>query len=56
MSRAIPPLPHKPSWRGAQLKTTGITLPFTLPLPYEKECTCIPYVFFAVLINLSIHL
>jgi hypothetical protein len=37
MSVAIPPLPNTPSWRGAQLKNTGITLPLPLPLEEYKE-------------------
>jgi len=32
----IPPLPNTPSWRGAQLKSTGTTL----PIPIETERTC----------------
>jgi hypothetical protein len=34
MRGAIPPLPNTPSWRGAQLKSTGTTLP--LPSTSDK--------------------
>jgi hypothetical protein len=37
MNGALPPLPHMPSWRAAQLKAQG--QPYPLPLPvtdYEK--------------------
>jgi hypothetical protein len=38
MSGAIPPLPHTPSWRGAQLKKAqGQLLP--LPLPTDSMDT-----------------
>jgi hypothetical protein len=33
MRGAIPPLLSTPSWRGAQLKFEGTTLPLPLPLP-----------------------
>jgi len=32
MRGAIPPLPNTPSWRGAQEKSTGTTLPFTFSI------------------------
>jgi hypothetical protein len=35
MCGAIPPLPNTPSWRGAQLKSTGTTLP--LPVLYQQR-------------------
>jgi hypothetical protein len=32
MREAIPPLPHTPSWRGAQVKnSTGTILPYKYP-------------------------
>jgi hypothetical protein len=37
MNGAIPPLLNTLSWRGAELKSTEITLPLALSLPFSKQ-------------------
>jgi hypothetical protein len=44
MRGALPPLPNTPSWRGAQLKNTGTTLPLEVKNAWSFASSP-PYVF-----------
>jgi len=51
MCGAIPPRPTTPSWHGAQLKSTGKTL----PLPLEIYCYKTNHTTNAMLVGVTIY-